>query len=168
MARTPEHPLVAEIPHLRRYARALMGDAGRADDLVQDCLARAYGRLHLWRRGSNLRTWLFTIMHNLHANAVRAEARRPRVVPFDTILDPPQRATQHDALELAAINAALAALPEDQRRVVLLIGLEDMSYRDAARVLGVPIGTVMSRLHRARERLRDLLSPAGVELRRVK
>ena len=167
MGLSPEHPLIAEIPHLRRYARALLGDRSQADDLVQECLARAYGRFHLWRRGSNLRTWLFTIMHNLHANAVRAAARRPKSVPIDDV-QPPQRATQHDALELAAIETALRRLPEEQRQVVLLVGLEDMSYQDAARIIGVPVGTVMSRLHRGRERLRESLGPTGLGIRRVK
>lgn len=163
-----DHPIVAQIPHLRRYARALLGDAALAEDLVQDCLERAWSRFHLWREGSNLRTWLFTIMHNLHANAARNAARRPQTVPIDAFgLSAPTRAAQEDGLTLASIDAALAALPEEQRQVILLIGLEEMSYRDAASVLGVPVGTVMSRLHRGRERLRHALA-GGATLRRVK
>jgi len=164
------HPIVAQIPHLRRYARALMGDPHLADDLVQDCLARAWSRLHLWREGSNLRTWLFAIMHNLHANVVRGASRRPPSAPYDDVaFAVPVRATQEDRLEVASIDEALAHLPDEQRTVILLVGLEGMSYQDAAAVIGVPIGTVMSRLHRGRERLRAMLTGAGAPgLRRVK
>jgi len=166
-----DHPILAQIPHLRRYAHALLGDRARAEDLVQDCLERAWSRFHLWREGSNLRTWLFTIMHNLHANAARTASRRPQTVPMDeSSIVAPIRAAQEDGLELASIETALAALSEDQRQVILLVGLEEMSYQEAAAVLGVPIGTVMSRLHRARERLRQLLTGGGgvAALRRVK
>jgi RNA polymerase sigma-70 factor (ECF subfamily) len=165
-----DHPILAQIPHLRRYARALLGDRARAEDLVQDCLERAWSRFHLWREGSNLRTWLFTIMHNLHANAARTASRRPQTVPMDeSSIVAPTRAAQEDGLEVASIELALAALSEEQRQVILLVGLEEMSYQDAAAVLGVPIGTVMSRLHRGRERLRQLLTnQGGASLRRVK
>lgn len=165
-----DHPILAQIPHLRRYARALLGDRARAEDLVQDCLERAWGRLHLWREGSNLRTWLFTIMHNLHANHARTASRRPQTVPIDESgLAAPTRAAQEDGLEVASIETALAQLTDDQRQVILLVGLEGMSYQEAAAVLDVPIGTVMSRLHRGRERLRQLLTGAGgTTLRRVK
>jgi RNA polymerase sigma-70 factor (ECF subfamily) len=167
---TGQHPIVAHIPHLRRYARALLGDRAMAEDLVQDCLERAWSRFHLWRDGSNLRTWLFTIMHNLHANAVRDGSRRPGLVSLDDSGAAfPIRATQEDRLDLAPVEDALARLSLDQRQVVLLVGIEDMSYQQAAEVLGVPIGTVMSRLHRGRERLRDLLAGnGGAMLRRVK
>jgi RNA polymerase sigma-70 factor (ECF subfamily) len=166
-----DHPILAQIPHLRRYAHALLGDRARAEDLVQDCLERAWSRFHLWREGSNLRTWLFTIMHNLHANGARTASRRPQTVPIDeSSIVAPTRAAQEDGLELASIESALAALSEDQRQVILLVGLEEMSYQEAAAVLGVPIGTVMSRLHRGRERLRQLLTGTGgtAALRRVK
>jgi RNA polymerase sigma-70 factor (ECF subfamily) len=157
-----DHPILAQIPHLRRYAYALLGDRARAEDLVQDCLERAWSRFHLWREGSNLRTWLFTIMHNLHANAARTASRRPQTVPIDeSSTVAPTRAMQEDGLELASIETALATLSDDQRQVILLVGLEEMSYHEAAAVLGVPIGTVMSRLHRGRERLRQLLTGAG-------
>jgi RNA polymerase sigma-70 factor, ECF subfamily len=165
-----DHPIVAQIPHLRRYARALLGDRAMAEDLVQDCLERAWSRLHLWREGSNLRTWLFTIMHNLHANAARSASRRPTTVPLDEpVAVAPTRPAQEDGLEVASIESALALLPDEQRQVVLLVGLEDMSYQEAAAALDVPIGTVMSRLHRGRERLRQLLTgTGGTALRRVK
>src|SRR5690606_5821730 len=123
-----------------------------------------------WRRGSNLRSWLFTIMHNLHANQRRDAGRRPGHVALDGESGvAPLRATQEDGLEVASLQDALQRLPEDQRAVVLLVGLEEMSYQQAADVLGVPIGTVMSRLHRGRERLREMLGQTqGPALRRVK
>jgi RNA polymerase sigma-70 factor (ECF subfamily) len=165
-----DHRLRAEIPHLRRYARALLRDRDAAEDLLQDVLARAWSRLHLWRPGTSLRTWLFAIMHNLHANQVRDRARRPAPAAVDD--DHPAfatRAEQGDGLELAALEAALARLPEEQRAVVLLVGLEELSYGDAAAALGVPVGTVMSRLHRGREKLRAMLAEGGHPgLRRVK
>ncbi len=161
--------IVAEIPRLRRYARALTGDAVRADDLVQDTLERALGKWSLWRPG-NLRAWLFSIMHNLFVN----QARSPRLVDFpgdETLPDLPTRPTQSDALELRVFARSLARLPEEQREVLLLVVLEDLSYEDTAKVLGVPVGTVMSRLSRGRERLRALLSgdePAETQLKVVK
>lgn len=162
--------LIAEhIPRLRRYARALVGDRTRADDLVQDCLTRAWERLHLWQPGSDLRAWLFTIMHNLHVNDIRRRRNQPDFVPLDDDLDAPLPATQEDGLALRDLQAALAQLPHEQRAVVLLVGLEEMSYEQAAETLGIPVGTVMSRLARGRERLRGLLSgSAGPALRRVK
>lgn len=162
--------LIAEhIPRLRRYARALVGDRTRADDLVQDCLTRAWERLHLWQPGSDLRAWLFTIMHNLHVNDIRRRRNQPDFVPLDDDLDAPLPATQEDGLALRDLQAALAQLPHEQRAVVLLVGLEEMSYERAAETLGIPVGTVMSRLARGRERLRGLLSgSAGPALRRVK
>ncbi len=165
--------MIEQIPHLRRYARALVGRDDRADDLVQDCLERAWSRLGLWRRDGNMRAWLFTIMHNLNANAVRAAKRRPRHDPIDD--DVPQASVppaQDERLELSALSDALKALPEEQRAVVLLVGLEQLRYDEVATVLDLPIGTVMSRLHRGRERLRRALSgdASGVQpmLRRVK
>ena len=148
--------IVAEIPRLRRYARALAGDAVRADDLVQDTLERALSRFALWRPG-NLRAWLFSIMHNLFVN----QARSPRLIDYpgdEALPDLPTRATQSDALELRDFARSLMRVPEEQREVLLLVVLEDLPYEDAAKVLGVPIGTVMSRLSRGRERLRALLS----------
>ncbi|MBI5612560.1 MAG: sigma-70 family RNA polymerase sigma factor [Gammaproteobacteria bacterium] len=162
--------LIAEhIPRLRRYARALVGDRTRADDLVQDCLTRACERLHLWQPGSDLRAWLFTIMHNLHANDIRRQRSRPDCVPLADNLDAPLPADQEDGLTLRDLQTALAQLPIDQRTVVLLVGLEEMSYAQAAGTLGIPVGTVMSRLARGRERLRVLMSDSsGPALRRVK
>ncbi|MFZ5508496.1 MAG: RNA polymerase sigma factor [Pseudomonadota bacterium] len=160
--------IVAEIPRLRRYARALTGDPARADDLVQDTLERALGRFFLFRPG-NLRAWLFSIMHNLFIN--QAKARRDGLWEDEAVLaELPARATQDDALEMRDLARCLQALPPQQREVLLLVGLEEMSYEEVARVLGVPLGTVMSRLFRARERLRGLLAglPAQARLKVVK
>lgn len=145
------------IPRLRRYARALTGDASAADDLVQDALERALVKHDLWREGSDLRAWLFTVMHNVFVNQVRSAAVS-RTVPLDDsyAADLPQPQAS-DRLEIRDLDAALQALPEEQRAVLLLVGLEQMTYEETANVLEVPIGTVMSRLSRGRERLRRLL-----------
>jgi len=150
--------LEQQIPRLRRYAMALVGDPNRADDLVQDCLERAWSRGHLFRPGSDLRAWLFTILHNLHANAARRYNSRPTEVSIaDDIHTPSTPATQGDAVALNELRTALTEVPDDQRQVLLLVGMEQMTYQEVAVVLGIPIGTVMSRLHRGRERLRNLL-----------
>jgi RNA polymerase sigma factor (sigma-70 family) len=154
--------LVELIPRLRRYARALVGDRASADDLVQDTLERAWAKLHLYRRGTDLRAWLFTVMHNVHVNRVRA-ARS--VDPLEEEMpELAQHGGQPDALLVRDLDRAIARLPADQRAVLLLVTLEEMSYEEVARALGIPIGTVMSRLSRAREKLRALMlgqSPAA-------
>ena len=158
------HLIVDQIPHLRRYARALVGDRAQADDLVQDCLERAWSRTHLWRVGTNIRAWLFTILHNLHLNAARKERNRPGHVPLGAgTADPPVRPTQEDGLAVESMWQAFSSLPEPQRAALLLITVEEMSYEEAASVLGIPIGTLMSRIHRGRERLRALMGEAGDE-----
>lgn len=149
--------LIAEqIPRLRRYARALTGDRAAADDLMQDTLERALSRFHLWRRGSDMRAWLFTIMHNIFINQVRSRMRHPHEALDESTADAMQY-REPDWSDLRDIGAALAKLPAEQRTVVLLVGLEQFTYDEAARVLEVPIGTVMSRLSRGRERMRVLL-----------
>src|SRR5262245_33706094 len=148
--------LVELIPRLRRYARALAGDRASADDLVQDTLERAWAKLHLYRRGTDLRAWLFTVMHNVHVNRVRAtRATDPLSEEMPELA---QRPLQGDALVVRDLDRAIARLPEEQRAVLLLVTLEDMSYEGVARTLGIPIGTVMSRLSRAREKMRAMLS----------
>jgi RNA polymerase sigma-70 factor, ECF subfamily len=136
---------------------------------VQDCLERAWSRAHLWRQG-NLRGWLFTIMHNVSINARRREYRAPPLTSLDRPgLEPSTRPSQEDHLSVGALRAAVDALPREQQEVVLLVGLEEFSYAETAEILRVPVGTVMSRLHRGRERLRQMLaSPGGPVLRRVK
>jgi RNA polymerase sigma-70 factor, ECF subfamily len=150
--------LLVWLPRLRRYARALAGQRDDADDLVQDTLERAWSRLHLWRGVADMRAWLFGIMHNLHVDGVRR--RRVGTVPIDEERAAPEAqaaVAPFDRLALLDLQSALDALPVEQKEVLLLVGLEDMSYADAARTLGVPIGTVMSRLSRGRERLRALM-----------
>ena len=148
--------LIEHLPRLRRYARALTGDVNRADDLVQDTLERALAKLDLWQPGSGLRAWLFTLMHNLFVNQIRI--RRPQETVMEEALDEPVSGGQMEALTARDIHTALARLPEEQREVLLLVGLEQFGYAEAAQVLGVPTGTVMSRLSRARERMRQMLA----------
>ena len=160
--------LVELIPRLRRYARALVGDRSTADDLVQDTLERAWAKLHLYRRGTDLRAWLFTVMHNVHVNRVRAS--RATDTLGDEMPELAQRAPQSDALLVRDLDRAIARLPAEQRAVLLLVTLEEMSYDQVARTLGIPIGTVMSRLSRAREKLRAMMlgQPALAKLKVVK
>ncbi len=153
-----DRDFVQHIPRLRRYARALTGDRGRADDLVQDTLERALVKFHLWQPGSDLRAWMFTIMHNVYVNQVRASAAAVNIALDDDTALPTMRATQSDRLEVRDLQVALLRVPEEQREVLLLVGVEQMTYEEAAGVLGIPIGTVMSRLSRARERLRALIA----------
>ena len=147
--------MVELIPRLRRYARALVGDRATADDLVQDTLERAWAKRHLYRRGTDLRAWLFTVMHNVHVNRVRAA--RPTDMLEDEMPELAQRAPQGDALLVRDLDRAIARLPAEQSAVLLLVTLEEMSYEEVARALGIPIGTVMSRLSRAREKLRGMM-----------
>jgi len=154
---TPDDsPLLTWLPRLRRYARALAGNREDADDLVQDTLARACAKAALWRGVTDMRAWLFGIMHNLHVDAVR----RPRVQTVAMDDDTPDMAvapTQGERLAVLDLHAALERLPLEQKQIVLLVALEEMSYADIAATLNIPIGTVMSRLSRGRERLRALM-----------
>lgn len=149
--------IVTEIPRLRRYARALTGQDDRADDLVQDTLERALDKWRFWQSSRDLRPWLFSIMHNLHIDHHRRDSR----IDYCDDEDLPellQRAEQTDALELRDLDRALSLLPLEQREVLLLVALEEMSYADVAKAIDQPIGTVMSRLSRARARLKAILA----------
>ena len=147
--------LVAHIPSLRRYARALTGDAWLADDLVQDTLERACRKWLLWRPDGDLRAWLFTLMHNLYLNQ-RRSAARGQWLDIDSLSE--TLAAPEDSSDAALdLERCLQRLPAEQRAVLLLVSVEDMSYADTARVLQLPLGTVMSRLSRARSRLRELM-----------
>lgn len=150
------------IPGLRRYARAMLHDAATADDMVQDCLERVV--LH-WpqRRDTDANAWTYRILHNLVLNHLRQRRNRgPHVAIANVDDDALARAgTQQDALHYRDVVHAIEALPDDQRSVLLLVSVEDLSYAQAADVLGVPVGTVMSRLGRGRERLRRMLDVPG-------
>ena len=150
--------LEAQIPRLRRYARALTRDATRADDLVQTCLVRALAKQHLWQPGTDLRAWLFTILHNQHVNDTRCALREGTRVDAEAAESIP--ALLPDglvSLQLRDLERAIGRLPEGQRQVILLVGLEGMHYDEVARILEVPVGTVRSRLSRGRHMLRKLL-----------
>lgn len=162
--------IIAELPRLRRYARAMLGDRAAADDLVQDTLERAWSRLAQWRPGSDLRAWLFGIMHNLRVDQLRRGGLATTSLDEDEAGNVPVRATQSDLLEVMDLESALCQLPEEQRQILLLVALEEMSYADIAALLGIPVGTVMSRLSRGRERLRQVMDgrQPGVNLRVVR
>jgi RNA polymerase sigma-70 factor (ECF subfamily) len=166
------HEQVTEyIPRLRRYARALMrNDSLAADDLVQDCLERALSHLHRWRAGSDLRAWLFTIMHNVYVNQIRHMKAAPDFVDLDsndnTLI---ASNTAESGVLLRELERALTLLSPDQREILLLVSLEGMRYQEVAEILGIPEGTVMSRLSRARAQLRTILSQEPAHsLRRIK
>jgi RNA polymerase sigma-70 factor (ECF subfamily) len=163
--------IVEQIPRLRRYARALMqGDALAADDLVQDCLERALSRMQSWKRGSDLRAWLFTIMHNIYVNQVRRSSNGPKFVALPEQEPPGQSSAQAEsAVNLDHLQRALEYLSPDQREILVLITVEGLRYKEVATILDIPEGTVMSRLSRARLQLRTLLAQGhSPSIRRVK
>jgi RNA polymerase sigma-70 factor, ECF subfamily len=157
------------IPALRRYAWALLRNESDADDLVQDCALRAIDRIHTFRTDRELRPWLFTIMHNLYVSSWRRKRRQAEVVTDDAEADLAVSPSQTANMEVRDVLRGLDALPEDLRQILLLIAVEGFQYDEVARMLDIPIGTVMSRLSRGRDRLRDFIEgrerPA---LRRVK
>jgi RNA polymerase sigma-70 factor, ECF subfamily len=152
-----QEELVALIPRLERYARVLARDVIAADDLVQDCIARALEKVHLWEPGTDLRAWLFTILYRQYISHARRGARHRESIELQEsdaglALSPNQTVR----LELRDLARALARLPEEQRSVVLLVGLEGMDYAEAAAVVHAPVGTVRSRVARGRESLRKV------------
>lgn len=151
--RDDEVRLELYIPALRRYAWALTRHRDEADDLVQDCLERALSRGATRRRDGNLRAWLFSILHNVFVSGRRKASLR-RTSTLDEAPEPAVDGGQEGRVAMNDLLAALDTLPEEQRAVLLLVSVEDLSYEAAAAALGVPIGTIMSRLSRARERLR--------------
>lgn len=163
--------LIQELPHLRRFSRALVGDAALADDLVQDCVERALNKSHLYDPARPLRAWLYAVLRNIYISSLRRDGRSTIVKAVEELTDgedavPP---AQEDRLSANLVTEALNRLPPQHREVIVLVGLEELSYRDVAEVLGLPIGTVMSRLSRAREALRNILEDRGhTVLRRVK
>ncbi len=160
------------IPALRRYAQALLRSPQEADDLVHDTLARALGKLHTPRDDAEIRPWLFAIMHNLfvsQARKARVRAWAERLYRGDATA-PTVEPGQEQGLRWRDVVQGLQCLPIEQRTVVLLVSVEDLSYAEVARVLGIPIGTVMSRLSRGREQLRHISEGEEARpcLRRVK
>lgn len=149
--------MLALVPRLTRYARALTRDISAADDLVQDCLTSALRKIHLWEPGTDLRAWLFTILHNQHINRLRRDARHRASInlqkSYRTLTILPDQTMR---LELRDVERALAQLPEDQQSLILGIGLDGMRYEDAASAFNIPLGTVRSRIARGRETLRAL------------
>lgn len=168
-----DETVLEHIPALRRYARSLTGDAAEADDLVQESLSRALARRR--KKGDdmseirNLRAYLFTILHNAHVDRLSERRRWTYSLPEEVLENRLARpAPQHGHLELNELAEALQRLPEEQRQAVLLVGYEGMAYKDAAQVMDVPIGTVMSRLSRGREALRRMMAGAPLaDLRTV-
>lgn len=160
----PHPDLVAAIPRLRRYARVLTGDSTRADDLVQETLARGWEKRRLWAAGTDLRAWLFTIMHNVFVNQRALAIRDAQNVSLDgdgeagAAWQVPVRAPQQAHVELQEVLRELSRLPTDQREVLVLAAVEEMRYEEIAKVLAIPVGTVMSRLSRARAKLRRTVS----------
>ena len=164
-----QRSLIAELPPLRRFARALCGDASLADDLVQDCVERALKKRHLYDAARPLKAWLYAILRNIHISHWRKASNFgvPKELDdlegFEGSVPPAQ---EHN-MSVALITSALEKLPQAQREVLVLISLEEMSYRDASEVLGVPIGTIMSRLSRARANLQEILEKRGTTFLRV-
>ena len=157
------------VPALRRYARALTRNVDLADDLVQDCLERAIAKRGLFRPTGPVRAWLFTIQLNLYRNALRTSHRRGEQVDIASVPEFPTPAPQPGHLALAEMARAIETLPLEQKEALLLVALEGLPYREAANILQVPIGTLMSRLGRARAALRVLTgTPAEPHLRTVK
>lgn len=152
--------IVAELPMLRKYALRLTRSVHLAEDLVQDCLARALSRRHLFNSDANLRPWLFTVMHNIHVSRCRQMVvRTAYVVAQMKVATEGRDATQEHVTDLNRVLRVLALLPREQRDVVTLVTLQELSYQEAADTLGIPVGTVMSRLARGRDKIRALLRP---------
>ena len=161
--------LIGELPHLRRFARALAGDAALADDLVQDCVERALKKQHLYDANRPLRAWLYAMLRNIQVSQWRRSSQLGVMADVDDLgADEPSVAPQQEQnISITLITQALDRLPPHQREVLVMISLEDMSYKDTADMLGVPIGTVMSRLARARHALYQLLEERGTTVLRV-
>ncbi|MET0108650.1 MAG: sigma-70 family RNA polymerase sigma factor [Candidatus Thiodiazotropha sp.] len=162
--------LIENIPHLRRYARSLTRDRHQSEDLVQDCLDRALSRMSQWQSDTNLRAWLFTIMHNLHVSGLRGRRHSSNWESLDQSETADQRQSgQESMIQMRDLEHALYRLSDEQREILMLVCVEGMRYEEVAQVLNIPTGTVMSRLHRAREALRQILKDEEpAKLRRIK
>jgi RNA polymerase sigma-70 factor (ECF subfamily) len=145
----------AEIPHLRRFARYLARDIDRGDDLVQECLTRAIAKNDTWTPGTNLRAWLFTILKNCHINDLRRARRADEMPDEHPLLTVPANQDAH--VGLLEVRDAYLRLSDEHREVLLLVAIEGLQYDEAAAILNVPVGTIRSRLSRARQALRAAL-----------
>ena len=161
--------LIAEVPHLRRFARGLCGDASLADDLVQDCLERSLKKQSLYDADRPLRAWLYAILRNIHVSQWRRNSQFGVMADIEDLgeQEPSVAPQQEQNLSITIITQALDKLPQQQREVLVMISLEEMSYKEAAEIIGVPIGTIMSRLSRARLALHQLLEERGTTHLRV-
>ncbi len=158
MEREKRHfDVIGQLATLRRYARSLVRNPVEAEDLVQDALLRAYEKRFTFRVGANLRTWLMAILHNTHIDQRRsARSRTAREDAARDMVELAAPAVQEDVVRLAQVRRAFAELPEEQREALHLVAVEELSYQEAADVLGIAVGTLMSRISRARARLRAL------------
>jgi RNA polymerase sigma-70 factor, ECF subfamily len=153
-----DETIIAQLPTLKRYALRLTKSAHLAEDLVQDCLARALSRRHLFHSDANIRPWLFTVMHNLHVSNCRQSGVRVAFARNQMAISTEGReASQEHTADLNRVFRAINTLPKEQRDVVVLVTIRDLSYQEAANALNIPIGTVMSRLARGRDRIRAIL-----------
>ncbi len=163
--------LVKELPYLRRFARGLCGDASLADDLVQDCVERALMKSHLYDPARPLRAWLYAVLRNIFVSNWRRNAKFKNAKDLEDLegFEGSVQPEQENNFSVALITEALDTLPAQQREVLVLISLEEMSYKEASEIISVPIGTIMSRLSRARAHLQNILEERGTPvLRRVK
>jgi RNA polymerase sigma-70 factor (ECF subfamily) len=150
--------IIDEIPRLRRYARALLRDREAADDLVQDSLERALSRMENWTTGDSPRRWLFTIMHHLFVDQLRRAKRHVQATSMmPETIDAKAEPVQHEKVASAEVLGALQQITPERRAALLLVAVEGFSYADAANLLGIPAGTLMSRIARGREELRSIL-----------
>jgi RNA polymerase sigma-70 factor (ECF subfamily) len=149
--------IAPHLPRLRRYARSLLRDSTRADDLVQDTMVRALEKAHLYQHDTNLRGWLVTIMHNEHVNATRRHMRGPIHVSDEAIGELGRAETQEAPVELREVHRAVGRLPQEQRAPLLMHWLHGLKYEEIATKMGLPLGTVQSRISRARKALRVMI-----------
>ena len=160
--RTDDFDVIAELPGLKRYALVLTRHAAEAEDLLQDTLLKAYEGRRGWQPDRALRPWLFSIMHNAHASRLRSRrAEDARIVEAMQFVPDTGAPAQEARVQLAQTQRAMLALPEEQREALLLVAVEEFRYQEAATILGIPMGTLMSRLGRARTALRDATGTGG-------
>jgi RNA polymerase sigma-70 factor (ECF subfamily) len=161
--------ITQSVPALRRYAHALTHDREAADDLVQDCLERAIRKKALWRPDGPLRPWLYRVLLNVWRNNLRSRIRRPAQVPIDDVAEQlVVPATQIGRVALTEMARAIEKLSPDHREALLLVAVEGLSYAEAAEVLGIPLGTLMSRLGRARTALARMTQEDQPNLKVIK